>query len=141
LNLFRLASLTGDGALRERGRRAIAAFRGRWEEAPQALPQLLCAFESALEAPRHVVLTGAPGSPAFEALAAVLQAKLGPRRTVIALDAPGAREWFSRTSPWLRQMGEHDAVPTAYVCEEFTCRAPARTPAELERALGTPATS
>ena len=82
-----------------------------------------------------MVLTGAPGSPGFRALASVLQARLGPRRAVIALDADGAREWFSRNSPWLAGMGEKDAEPTAYVCEEFTCRAPARTPEELERAL------
>jgi hypothetical protein len=139
MNLFRLASLTGSEALRERGRRAIAAFRGRWEEAPQALPQLLCAFEPALEAPRHVVLTGTPGSPGFEALAAVVRGRLAPRRSLIALDAPGARAWFSSRSPWLERMGENDRVPTAYVCEEFTCRAPARTPEELARALGLPA--
>jgi len=137
-NLFRLAALSGEDALRDKGRRAIAAFRGRWEEAPQALPQLLCAFESALEAPRHVVLTGAPGSPGFRALASVLQAKLAPRRAVIALDAPGAREWFSRNSPWLRHLGEKDGESTAYVCEEFTCRSPARTPEDLERALAAP---
>ena len=100
LNLFRMAALTGDSALREKGRRAIAAFRGRWEEAPQALPQLLCSFESALEAPRHVVLTGLPGSPAFEALVSVLRSRLGPRRALVALDAPGARGWFSSRSPW-----------------------------------------
>ncbi len=135
MNLFRLASLTGDDALREKGRRSIIAFRGRWEEAPQALPQLLCAFETALEAPRHAVLTGAPGSPAFEALAGVLRSRLGPRRTLIALDAPGARAWFSARSPWLLAMGRTDTAPTAYICEEFTCRAPAKTPAELEAAL------
>ncbi len=135
MNLFRLASLLGDAAMRERGRRAIAAFRGRWEEAPHALPQLLCAFEPALEAPRHVVLTDLPGTPAFESLVQVLRSRLGPRRTVIALDAPGARAWFSARSPWLSQMGEKDTVATAYVCEEFTCRAPARTPEELASAL------
>ncbi|HXN35872.1 MAG TPA: thioredoxin domain-containing protein, partial [Opitutaceae bacterium] len=78
LNLFRLSSLTGDMGLRERGRRAIAAFRGRWEPAPHAMPQLLCAFESALEPPRHVVLTGDPGSADFAALSAAAQEGLGP---------------------------------------------------------------
>jgi hypothetical protein len=28
------------------------------------------------------------------------------------------------------------AAPTAYVCEEFICRAPARTPDELRKVLG-----
>ena len=136
MNLFRLASLTGDDALRERGRRAIAAFRGRWEEAPYALPQLLCAFEAALEPPRHIVVTGEPGSSGFRALLAVVHGRLGPRRTLIAIDAPGARAWFSARSPWLAAMGAGDRRPTAYVCEEFTCRAPARTPEELRSALG-----
>jgi uncharacterized protein YyaL (SSP411 family) len=136
MNLFRLSSLTGDDSLRERGRRAIAAFRARWEEAPHALPQLLCAFEMALEPPRHVVLTGRPGSPAFEALVRVTHARLGPRRTLMALDgSPTSRADFAARSPWLARMGEGDTGATAYVCEEFVCRAPARTPAELERIL------
>jgi uncharacterized protein YyaL (SSP411 family) len=136
LNLFRLSSLTSGDALREQGRRAIAALRGRWEEAPHALPQLLCAFEFALEPPRHVVLTGDPGSPEFSALAAAARERLGPRRTLVALDAPGARAWFSARSPWLERMGSRDAAPAAYVCEEFVCRAPARTPDELRKVLG-----
>jgi len=139
LNLFRLSSLTGDLGLRDRGRRAIAAFRGRWESAPHAMPQLLCAFESALEPPRHVVVTGRPGSPDFDSLVAAAQEGLGPRRTLVALDAPGARAWFSARSPWLAQLGAGDARATAYVCEEFVCRAPAREPDELRRALGTAA--
>jgi uncharacterized protein YyaL (SSP411 family) len=136
LNLFRLSALTGDDSLRERGRRTIAAFRGRWEEAPHAMPQLLCAFEAALEPPRHVVITGKPGTADFEALVAVARERLGPRRTLVALDAaPGSRAEFAARSPWLAAMGREDAGATAYVCEEFVCRAPARTPEELRRIL------
>jgi hypothetical protein len=140
LNLFRLSSLTSSDALHDQGRRAIAAFRGRWEEAPHAMPQLLCAFESALEPPRHIVVTGDPGTPEFRALVAVVHEKLGPRRTLVALDAPGARAWFSGRSPWLASMGGRDGAAIAYVCEEFVCRAPARTPDELRKVLGHQAT-
>jgi hypothetical protein len=139
MNLFRLSSLGGVDALRDQGRRTIASLRGRWEEAPHAMPQLLCAFEQALEPPRHVVVTGSPASMEFAALAAVVHGRLGPRRTLIALDAPGARDWFARRMPWLAAMGAGDSRPTAYVCEEFVCRAPARSPAELRGALGHPA--
>jgi uncharacterized protein YyaL (SSP411 family) len=136
MNLFRLSSLSGDDSLRERGRRAIAALRPRWEEAPHALPQLLCSFEAALEPPRHVVLTGRPGTAAFEALARVARARLGPRRALVALDGSGtSRAEFAARSPWLARMGEGEPHATAYVCEEFVCRAPARTPEELERIL------
>jgi hypothetical protein len=139
LNLFRLSSLTGDLGTRDRGRRAIAAFRGRWEAAPHAMPQLLCAFESALEPPRHVVISGSPDSAEFAALRGVALESLGPRRTLIAIDAPGARAFFSAGSPWLAQLGVKDARPVAYVCEEFVCRTPLRTPEELRKVLG-PAT-
>jgi len=139
MNLLRLSSLAGDEGLRERGRRAIAAFRGRWEEAPHAMPQLLCALEPALEAPRHVVITGSPGSPGFAALASVVHERLGPIRALIAPDAsPAARAWFSARLPWLAGIGAKGDGPAAYVCEEFTCRAPARTAGELRKALGRP---
>jgi len=139
LNLFRLASLTGEAAYHDRGRRTLAAFRARWEEAPQALPQMLCAFEPALDPPRHVVLTGRPGTPGFAALADAARARLGPRRTLLALDAtPGARAFFARNSPWLAAMGAGDGRATAYVCEEYVCRAPARTAADLRRLLDGP---
>jgi len=139
LNLYRLSALNGDEGLRERGRRTIAAFRGTWEEAPHAMPQMLCALENAMEPPRHVVLTGEPGSPRFQELLAVLRGRLGPRRAVIALDGrAGSREWFAARLPWLAQVAPAGDTPTAYVCEEFTCKAPARTAAELLAALGHP---
>jgi uncharacterized protein YyaL (SSP411 family) len=137
LNLFRISSLTMNDTAREQGRRAIAAFRGRWEGAPQAMPQLLCAFESALEPPRHIVLTGDPSSSGFEALASVCREKAGPRRALIALDgSPTSRAWFTGFAPWLEGMGVREQAPVAYSCEEFVCRAPARTPDELRKVLG-----
>jgi len=139
LNLFRLASLTGEDGYRERGRRTLAAFRHRWEEVPQAMPQMLCALEPALDPPRHVVITGAPDAPEFRALAAEVHGRLGPRRTLIGLDAtPGARAFFARRSPWLAAMGTPGTPPTAYVCEEFVCRAPVTDPAALRRLLAGP---
>jgi hypothetical protein len=139
MNLFRLGALSGDENCRERARRTIAAFRGRWEETPHAMPQMLCALESAMEPPRHVVVTGEPDSPQFREMVDVLRSALGPRRALIALDgAPGSREWFAARHPWLAAMAPAAGRPTAYVCEAFTCRAPARTPDELRAALAQP---
>jgi uncharacterized protein YyaL (SSP411 family) len=142
LNLLRLAGLLHQPERRERGRKTLAAFRTQWEASPQAMPQLLCAVELALEPPRHVVLTGEPGGADFEALAAVLHERLGPSRAVVALDAPdGARAWWTARAPWLAGLGRaRPAVAgkgaVAYVCEEFTCRIPATSPSELRAILG-----
>jgi len=135
LNLLRLSGLLGDDALRERGRRVVAAFRGVWERTPHAMPEMLCALEPALEPPRHLVLTGDPATADFAALRAVLHERLGPRRAVVALDAPGARAWFSARAPWLREMGLPAGRPTAFLCEEYTCRSPVTSPEELRTLL------
>jgi uncharacterized protein YyaL (SSP411 family) len=121
-----------------RARRTIAAFRGVWSRVPQALPQMLCALELAFTPPRHVVLVGDPGSGEFRALGAVLHERLGPRQCLVALDGGPAQAWLAERAPWLAAMRPVGGRATAYVCENFACRAPATAPAEL-RALLNPA--
>jgi len=135
MNLLRLAAVTNDPARRARGRRTIEAFQERWGSAPQAMPQLLCALELALESPRHVVLAGDPAAEDFRALAAVLHEELGPRRILLAADGGAGQAWLAHRAPWLAGMRPVDGRATAYVCEEFTCQAPATSPADLRRVL------
>ena len=140
LNLFRLSSLVSDEALRERGRRTIAALRGRWESAPYAMPQLLCAFEPALEPPRHVVLTGDPAStgvwPSSPTSSRSGWAPGAPSSPSTAYPGPGPG--FPPGPPGWRPWATREPGPAAYVCEAFTCRSPARTPNELRKVLGQP---
>ena len=58
----------------------------QWSRAPQALPQMLCALELALVEPATVILAGDPTTPEFQALAAVLHEKPGPRRALLCAD-------------------------------------------------------
>jgi len=127
LNLLRLAAIFQDEARRERGVRCIEAFRAQWSRGPHAMPQMLCALELALEAPRHVVLAGEPGAEDFRALAAVLHESFGPRRTILRA---------SSAVPWTAAMSPVGGRATAYVCEAFTCQAPASDAVALRRLLG-----
>jgi uncharacterized protein YyaL (SSP411 family) len=126
LNLLRLAAIFHDDAQRVRGTRCIEAFRAQWSRAPHAMPQMLCALELALEAPRHVVLAGDPAAENFQALAAVLHEKLGPRRTILRA-GPAV--------PWAEGMTMVEGHAAAYVCEDFSCQLPLTDPAELRRLL------
>jgi hypothetical protein len=128
MNLLRLGALGRDEARRERGVRCLEAFRATWSRTPHGLPQMLCALELALEAPRHVVLAGDPAAEDFRALAAVLHEKLGPRRTIVRAEA---------ALPWTAAMHTIDGHAAAYVCEDFTCQLPVTKPAALRRAVGT----
>ncbi|RXK53730.1 thioredoxin domain-containing protein [Oleiharenicola lentus] len=150
LNLIRLDWMLGGGgeaaltrgggspppSYRERALQTIEAFRPRWSRLPQALPQMLGAVELALTEPRTVVLAGDPRSPGFGAIAAVLHAKLGPRRALLCADAGSGQVWLSAKRPYLAEMKPVDGKVTAYLCENFACQAPVTDAAALRQLLG-----
>jgi uncharacterized protein YyaL (SSP411 family) len=124
MNLLRLAAMLNSDESRKRGIRCIEAFRAQWTKVPQAMPQMLCALELALDPPRHVVLAGDPYTPAFEKMARALHERLGPRRVLLAVDGAGGQRWLAARAPWLAAMKPLNGHVTAFVCEDFACRAP-----------------
>ncbi len=125
----------GTHSYRARGVRCIEAFRRQWSRSAQAMPQMLCALELALEPPRHVVLAGEPRRADFQALARVLHERLGPRRVVLAADGGEGQRWLAAQAPWLAEMTPRDGRATAYVCEEYACQAPVSDVDELRARL------
>jgi uncharacterized protein YyaL (SSP411 family) len=136
LNLLRLDWLIGnEGGYRDRARRTLEAGRAQWSEHPHALPQTLVALEMALAEPRTVVLAGDPAAEEFRALAAVLGENLGPRRVVLAAEGGAGQAWLAARRPYLAEMRPLDGRATAYVCENFSCRAPVTSCTELRSIL------
>jgi len=115
LNLLRLAAMLPREGFRERGLRTIEAFRAQWLGAPYAMPQMLCAFELALQPPPQVVLAGDPRAADFLALAAVLHERPGPRRVLLCADS-GAGQASFRLRPvrqaqgYVGQAGQADST-------------------------------
>jgi hypothetical protein len=137
MNLLRLAAAfeSKGTAYRERALRTLAAFQPRWSEYPNAMPRMLCALELALGPPRQVVLAGDPQSGDFQAMAAVLAERLGPRRSILGADGGSAQAWLAARAPWIAEMRPINGRTTAYICENFTCQSPASTPEELRQRL------
>ncbi len=139
MNLLRFAAIFDDGAaadgFRARGHRTVESLRAQWSRAPQALPQLLCALELALEPPRHVVLAGDPRAEDFRALAAIVAERLGPFRAVLAADGGEGQRWLAERAPWVAAMRPLGGKATAYLCEEYSCQAPVTSGEELRRLL------
>jgi uncharacterized protein YyaL (SSP411 family) len=139
INLLRFGAIfdgPGEAAgYRHRARQALAAFRTQWSTTPQALPRMLCALELALDEPRHLVIAGTSGAEDFKTLAAVLHENLGLRRTVLAADGEEGQRWLSLSAPWLAEMKPLQGQATAYLCENFTCRAPTTSADELRAYL------
>ncbi len=115
--------------------RTIESLRWQWSRAPHALPQMLCALELALAEPRTVVIAGDPAAADFRMLAAVLHEQPGPKRALLCADAAAGQRWLAQRKPYLAEMKPVNGRATAYVCENFTCRAPVTDPTELRRLL------
>ncbi len=153
LNLVRLEWMIGNAAgvvdpgtglseagySRSYGQRAellIEAFRPQWSRTPQALPQMLVALEMLLAEPRTVVLAGDPATAEFQALAAVLPERLGRARVWLCADGGAGQRWLAGRRAYLGEIKPGPGGATAYVCENFTCSAPAHSPAALRDRLG-----
>ncbi len=136
MNLVRLDWMLGGPGARDRARATIESMRAQWTSHPHALPQMLCAVELALEPPRTVVLAGDAATEDFRALAAVLHEQLGPRRALLHADGSAGQRWLAERRPYVAEMSAAGGRATAFVCEEFACRAPASSAEELRATLG-----
>ncbi len=129
MNLLRLAAFTGDDALRRRADEVLSAFAAVVAKASPAFPRLLCALDFRTDVPREVVLGGEPGRPDFEALRAAAFASRKLNR-VLAHAGSGVPELEA-----LSEGRDTTGPARAWVCENFSCRAPVSDPAALTAAL------
>ena len=135
MNLVRLDWMLGLPGAREKALRTVTALRPQWSRAAHALPQMLCALELVLAEPRTVVVAGDPAMVEHRALVAVLHERLEPRRVLLYADGAAGQHWLAARRPYLAEMQPRAGRATAYVCENFTCRAPAGSPDELRGQL------
>jgi uncharacterized protein YyaL (SSP411 family) len=128
--LLRLAALTGDHELEAGPRRVLARLAPILGEHGSGFAFLLGAFERAVTPPIEVALVGHDPALRAEVFGRLIPAS-------VALESEPAPT--EPATPLLEGRELVDGRPTAYVCEQFTCRLPVTTPealrAELDAAL------
>lgn len=133
-NLRRLAVLTGDDRLAARGRRILATFAPLHTHTLAAMPVLLAAALASPDKGRQVVIAGNPSLEGTGALLREAWRRYDPFATVLLADGPSGR-WLGQRLPALAAMAVGEGTPTAYMCENFVCREPVFSPADLSRLL------
>jgi uncharacterized protein YyaL (SSP411 family) len=123
--LLRLAALTGERTYEQAAEGVFRLFSDSAGKHPEAFAHLLRAIDFHLASTKEVALIGED----LNELAAVIRSELRPH-LVLAGGQAG-----SDIPPLLRDRGEVDGKPAAYVCEHFTCQAPTADPAQLSRLL------
>ena len=129
MNLLRTAELTGKQDLRAHAQKTLDYFGSRVTASAMGFSALLNALDFSQKGTREIFIAGAPDDPATLALIEAVWKDPSPNR-VIALVKPG----IEKLLPPAAGKDPVDGRPAAYVCKNFTCKAPVTTPEEL-RAL------
>ena len=130
-NKVRLAGLLHRPEFLRAAHADVAAFAGTLAERPLALPQMLAALGGLGGASRQLIVVGCPGEPATEALLGEVRSRHLPHLSLLVLHEAN-RGFFERQNEFFATLPRPVAGrPLAFLCQDFTCRRPVGTPAEL----------
>ncbi len=136
-NFLRLGALTGDRSLIEEARALFGAFAREVQAHPSGYPHLLAAWQLSDEPLTEIVIAGPWARPDTKRLWDAVRAEFLPE--AVLLHSPGGHteqgRTLSRLIPAMAGKEPIDGRAAAYVCRDFTCRAPVADPAELKKAV------
>jgi hypothetical protein len=136
LNLWRFGLLFHNTVLIDHARHAVRALESRLEAQPIAMPLLLTGAALLKAKPFHLIIhTPSREHPGLAPLLAEARRRHLPQMVVILIADKAAREFFSPRSFTIDNLPETAAEPTAYLCEEYTCRLPVAKPEDLRAEL------
>jgi len=129
--LLRLAGLAGEPRYAELAQAALGPMQPLLARYPLGFAQWLIALDYALAHPREIAIVGAPEAADTRALMDVCTAGYRPHQ-IVALGHPDPE---ASTVPLLQDRGQIEGRATAYVCVDFSCRAPVTDPDALQALL------
>jgi hypothetical protein len=125
--LLKLAGLTNDLRYVDIAHQALAHMQPLMPRYPSGFGQWLQALSFTLSRPREIAIVGNSDSADTQALLGVVRSGYRPFQ-VVACGAPGEE---APVVPLLERRGLVEGRPAAYVCRDFTCRAPVTEPEAL----------
>ncbi len=135
LNLLRLSQLRDDQKMAERARKTIDAFATTLSHFPSAMPQMLVALDYSLSKPRQIVIAGKRDVPETKALLKEVGRHFLPNAILLLADGSDGQKFLGEKNEAIRAMSMVEGKPAAYVCENFTCKAPVTEPKQLAKLL------
>ncbi len=133
--LLKMAAFTNEQKYRDLAENALRLISIPAPRYPLAFARWLCVADSVLRGERQAAVLYETWDEQVQALIQTLRAEYRPNLVVAASAFPPAPE----APPLLFDRPLLERRPTVYVCERFYCRQPLHAPAELQNALGPPA--
>jgi len=134
-NLLRLAQIRDKKQWEERAEKTISAFRTTLSRFPSAMPQILVALDFSSRKPRQIVIAGKKDAPETKALLSEVHRHFLPTTILLVADGAEGQEYLAEELQAIHGMSMVDEKPAAYVCEDFTCKAPVIDSNQLAKLL------
>jgi len=135
LNLLRIARLASDAGLSRIADRQLEAFAGTVERYPAGHAMMLIAMDFALHASGEIVIAGSPHDAAARKMIEAARSGFRPHTAVLFAQDGAEGDRLRALVPAVGDKRPVDGRATAYVCENFACRAPVTDIDELARML------
>ncbi|MBV9463684.1 MAG: thioredoxin domain-containing protein [Verrucomicrobiae bacterium] len=133
-NLLRLSRLTERPEWEKKANRIFELFGDRLRRVPFALPQMVAAYLASRQAPAHLAILGTPNEPRGGKLLEAAQRLFLPFHSVVLINEE-TRPRLAKLHPFFGTLQAAAGKPTAYLCENFSCKLPIHNPEELLQAL------
>jgi uncharacterized protein YyaL (SSP411 family) len=133
LTLLKLSLLTGDVTYQQPALSILRMMQQAMSRHPSGFGYLLCALDFYLAQPKEIAIIGDAGSHEVRLLMNEIYSRYLPNK-VLALMEPGDESAIESIA-LLRGRKQIDNKPTAYVCQDYVCRAPVNTPEQLAAEL------
>jgi len=127
LNLLRLAVLLDRKDYREKAEATFRAFAAEVARMPYAYERHLCALDFYHDRVKEIALIGDAASPELKSLLRTIYDRYLPNK--VLAHAPDKTD--NPRIPLLKGKGRMNNLPTAYVCEHYTCQRPVTSPSDL----------
>jgi hypothetical protein len=132
LNLLRLSRFTGNKDYAARAERIVKAFSIEIKGYPAGHTQFMAGLNFALYPNYEVVVVGNSQSKDTLNMLAALRKPFLPEAVIIFIptDRKAGSE-MNRLAPFTRNMKARNNLPTAYVCQDFVCKLPTNSVAQM----------
>ncbi len=135
-NLWRFGQIYHNDVLLDHARHAVRSFASRLEAQPFAMPLLLTAAALIEMPPIHLILHSPDANhPGLAALLIEARRRHLPNLIVIVIANEATRTYFAPRHIVIENLPTTATEPTAYLCENYTCRLPVTDPQALHKIL------
>ncbi len=138
LNLLRLGRITANDDWEHKGRQIGSVFSQQINRSPIGNTQFMSALTFAFGPSFEVVISGDPDKKGTQAMLQALQKKYSPNKVVIFRPADEEKPEIVKLAKFTEFQKSIDGEATAYVCQNYACKAPTTDIKEMLKSLQGP---